>query len=36
MNYLKIYNDLINSAKIKNTNNQYYEKHHIIPKCIRG
>lgn len=36
MNYRKIYNNIINNAKDRNINNQYYEIHHIIPKCIGG
>lgn len=44
MNYRKVYDDLINNAKLKNRikldkNDQnyiYYESHHIIPKCIGG
>ena len=35
MNYSKIYNDLINKAKNRLIIG-YYEKHHIIPKCIGG
>jgi len=44
MNYKKIYEDLINSAKkenrikLKKTNYNYvyYEKHHINPRCLDG
>lgn len=37
MNYLKIYNNIIENAKIKNNDiNRYYEIHHIIPKCLGG
>jgi len=37
MNYLKIYNDLINSSKARTLNKQgYVEKHHIKPKCMGG
>ena len=38
MNYNKIYNNIINNAKNRNNNinNQYFEIHHIIPKCIGG
>ena len=37
MNYKKIYNQLIENAKIKNNNkNKYYELHHILPKCLGG
>lgn len=37
MNYLNIYNSIILKAqkRIKN-NDDYYEKHHILPKCIGG
>jgi hypothetical protein len=37
MNYLKIYNDIIKNAQKENRKKGtgvYYEKHHIIPKCI--
>jgi hypothetical protein len=39
MNYEKIYNQLISKAKLecrKKTTGLYYERHHIIPKCIGG
>lgn len=37
MDYQKIYNDIINNAKNRNINShQYFEMHHIIPKCIGG
>lgn len=37
MNYQKIYNNLINRALNRNIDtNEYYEKHHIIPKCMDG
>ena len=37
MNYLKIYNDLIEKAKIENVkNNEYYEIHHIKPRSLNG
>lgn len=44
MNYIKLYDSLILNAKNKNRkklnkNNKnyiYYEKHHIIPKCVGG
>ena len=35
MNYTKIYNNIIEKAKNRITD-QYIEKHHIIPKCIGG
>ena len=39
MNYQKIYDDLISKAKSENRKKYkgvYYEKHHIIPRCLRG
>jgi hypothetical protein len=37
MNYLKIYNDIIKSAQLKNrTKNILLEKHHIIPRSCGG
>ncbi len=39
MNYQKIYNDLCTSKKLLNRNKKdsnYYEQHHIIPKCLGG
>lgn len=36
MDYLKIYNDLINDAKNNPKIEQYKESHHIIPKCLGG
>lgn len=38
MNYSKIYNQLIENAKSKDRNieQDYYEEHHIIPRCIGG
>lgn len=37
MDYLKIYNDLITAAKHRITDpTQYFEHHHIIPKCLGG
>ncbi len=35
MNYQKIYNNIIERAKIRNLN-CYKERHHIIPKCLGG
>lgn len=34
--YTKWYFNIINYAKVRVTNNGYYEKHHIIPKCLGG
>lgn len=44
MNYLSIYNLIVSKAKSANrrkrkctdTKYEYYEKHHIIPKCVGG
>ena len=37
MDYKKIYNSLIEKAKIRNCiEDEYYEKHHIIPRCLGG
>ncbi|MCK9544170.1 MAG: NUMOD3 domain-containing DNA-binding protein [Novosphingobium sp.] len=44
MNYQKIYNDLIENAKSKNRKRLkrdnpkfvYYERHHIVPRCMGG
>lgn len=39
MNYKNIYNQIIDNAKLKNrfkNESEYYEEHHIIPKCIGG
>lgn len=35
MNYLKIYNNIINKRKIEKPTG-YKEKHHIIPRCLNG
>jgi NUMOD3 motif len=35
MNYLRIYNEIINNAK-NTIRNCYVEKHHIIPRCMGG
>ena len=39
MDYLAIYNSLISKAKLENRKKKqgiYYERHHIIPKCMGG
>ena len=38
MDYLKIYNNIINKAILENRTKKdnYFEKHHIKPKCIGG
>ena len=39
MNHQKIYEVIINKAKLENRkkyNGIYYENHHIIPKCVGG
>ena len=37
MNYQKIYNNLINNRSIRPLLiDEYYENHHIIPKCLGG
>lgn len=40
MNYSKIYDDLINRAIPRGLDKSkvigYYEKHHILPKCLGG
>lgn len=38
MDHLKVYNEIIKSAKLKNRSRKlgYFEKHHIIPKCMGG
>jgi len=39
MDYQKIYNQIINKAKQENRqkgNVVYYERHHIVPKCLGG
>lgn len=37
MNYLEEYNNLIENAKNRKIDkNEYYENHHIIPKCCKG
>lgn len=36
MNYEKLYNNLIDNAKNRQINLEYYEIHHIIPRCMNG
>ncbi len=44
MNYLQIYSDIIENIKLENRkklkrdneNYVYYERHHILPKCLGG
>lgn len=36
MNYQRIYNDIVESAKNRSNAEGYYEKHHIVPKCMGG
>lgn len=37
MNYKKLYNKIINNAKLNNNiNGKYYEIHHILPRCLGG
>jgi len=38
MNYTKHYDQLVYKAKLRNTlsENEYYETHHILPKCLGG
>ena len=39
MNYSKIYNQIIDKSKKENRKRKqgiYYEKHHVIPKCMNG
>ena len=40
MDYQKIYNEIIERSKLRGLNKKildgYYEKHHIIPRCISG
>lgn len=35
MNYQKIYSNIIENSKNR-INDQYVEKHHIVPKCLNG
>lgn len=40
MNYINVYNNIINNAKFRGLDKKmlhgYFEKHHIIPKCLGG
>jgi hypothetical protein len=36
MNYERIYDELISHAKNRGIPDDYYEKHHIVPKCLGG
>ena len=36
MNYNKIYNQICNRGKEKRELGQYYENHHVIPRCMDG
>lgn len=39
MNYKRIYDSIIENAKLQNRKKKqgiYYEEHHIIPKCLGG
>lgn len=39
MDYQKIYNNIIENARLENRNkgiSEYYESHHIIPRCMGG
>jgi hypothetical protein len=36
MNYNKIYFSIIENAKQRTIQNEYVEKHHIVPKCLGG
>ena len=36
MDYLKIYNQLIERAQSRDDETTFYEKHHVIPRCIGG
>ena len=36
MNYLKIYNEIVEQGKINSFSGDYTEKHHIIPKSLSG
>ncbi len=36
MNYIKIYDNLISNAQKRTNVDGYYEKHHIVPRCLNG
>jgi|694.fasta_scaffold140947_1 hypothetical protein len=36
MNYIKIYNQLITKAQKREYLDEYYERHHIIPRSMNG
>lgn len=36
MNYERIYKELISNSENREIPNNYYEKHHIVPKCLGG
>jgi hypothetical protein len=36
MNYKKIYEDLINRGRVRTFTDTYYERHHVIPRCMGG
>lgn len=36
MNYQRIYDFLINRAKLRGPLIGYYEKHHVVPRCLGG
>ncbi len=36
MNYNLIYDNLIKKSQYRKLKSEYYEKHHIIPRCLGG
>lgn len=36
MDYQRIYNNIVTTAKSRSNCDGYYEKHHIIPRCMGG
>ena len=36
MNYKRIYEDLIERGKVRVLKDTYYERHHIVPRCMGG